>query len=44
LPFARLLGPALARPVVGLVVVDQINASKGLGYMMFRAQQYASPT
>nr|WP_103890572.1 ABC transporter permease [Actinacidiphila yanglinensis] len=26
---------------LGLVVVEQVNASKGLGYMMFQAQQYA---
>lgn len=26
---------------IGLVVVEQINATKGLGYMMFQAQQYA---
>jgi sulfonate transport system permease protein len=26
---------------LGLVVVEQVNATKGLGYMMFQAQQYA---
>jgi sulfonate transport system permease protein len=26
---------------IGLVVVEQINATRGLGYMMFQAQQYA---
>ena len=26
---------------LGLVVVEQINATRGLGYMMFQAQQYA---
>jgi sulfonate transport system permease protein len=26
---------------LGLVVVEQVNATRGLGYMMFQAQQYA---
>ncbi|MBA2945612.1 ABC transporter permease [Streptomyces himalayensis] len=26
---------------LGLIVVEQINATKGIGYMMFQAQQYA---
>lgn len=26
---------------LGLIVVEQINATQGIGYMMFQAQQYA---
>jgi sulfonate transport system permease protein len=27
--------------LVALIVVEQINATSGIGYMMFQAQQYA---